>query len=45
MGLLINVDSDEMDHEGNVKSVLTTSKFRVVCAWLCEKQIFDTCTY
>jgi len=32
MELLINVDSDEMDHQGIVKSVVTTSKFRVVCA-------------
>ena len=27
MGLLINVDSDEVDHEGTVKSVVFTSNF------------------
>jgi len=32
MGGLINVDSDEMDIEGTVKPLVTTSKFRVVCA-------------
>ena len=32
MGMLINVDNDEMDHGGTVESVVTTSKFHVVCA-------------
>jgi len=32
MSLLVNVDSDEMNHGGTAKSVMTTSKFRVVCA-------------
>jgi hypothetical protein len=36
MGRLINVDSEEMDHEGTAKPLVTTSKFRVVSAWPCE---------